>query len=53
LIKSLQKVLKENSVKADDVVVRRLIEEYLKKDTEIGIEELRRSLIHDRFPIVP
>jgi len=40
-------------VKADDVVVRRLIEEYLKKDSEISIEELRRSLVHDRVPIVP
>jgi len=40
-------------VKADDVVLRRLIEEYLKKENEEEVEKLRRSLIDDRIPIVP
>jgi len=53
LIKSLGKFLKEHAVKADDVVIRRLIEEYLKKENEEEVEKLKRSLIDDRIPIVP
>ncbi len=53
LIKSLQRALKENVVKSDDVVLRRFIEEYLNRDTEMELDDLKQSLIHDRNPIVP
>jgi len=53
LIKTLSKFLKEHAVKADDVVIRRLIEEYFKKENEEELEKLKKSLIDDRIPIVP
>jgi len=53
IVRYLQKILKQNAVSAGNDVVRRLVEYFRRKVTMTDMEQLKKDLIEDKFPIVP